>query len=126
MLSEDGNTCLLKMNVLIIVFDPPHLIQPKNKKLLGMVACYGVLYIDEWKEQLTAGISDLFRSLKSNGTFILKWCENNKKVDDIIKLFPYKPMFGTRTGQRNNNHWICFIKSRQDMTFMDFENADEV
>ena len=68
----------------------------------------------------------MVRVLKPHGSFIFKWNETDIKVEEPLKLFPYPPMFGTRTGQKNNTHWICFIKSRQDMTFMDFERADEV
>jgi len=25
-------------------------------------------------------------------------------------LFPYYPLFGTRTGNSNNNHWVLFLK----------------
>lgn len=95
-----------------VVFDPPHLIKQRDKKLMGMVACYGVLYTDNWKQVLSNGIDELFRVLKPNGAFIFKWCENDRSIEDVLCLFPYKPVFGTRTGQRNDNHWIYFLKHR--------------
>lgn len=104
----------------MIVFDPPHLIKPRGKKLLGMVACYGVLFTDEWKIILRKAIVELFRSLKPNGIFILKWCENDKSAEEVLSLFPYSPMFGSRTGQRNNTHWILFIKYMENKQLSDF------
>ena len=71
---------------------------------------YGALYTDSWRREIQKGSMELFRVLKPNGTFIFKWNEVNKKVDDVLKLFPYQPMFGTITGQKNNTHWILFIK----------------
>jgi hypothetical protein len=65
---------------------------------------------------LSKGINELFRVLKNDGFFILKWCENDKSAEEVLNLFPYKPMFGSRTGQKNNNHWICFMKHRYDKT----------
>jgi len=95
----------------IIIFDPPHLIKKNNGKILqSMVKMYGFFYEDNYKYILETGIKELFRTLKPNGQFILKWCECDKPVEDIIKLFPYLPLFGSRTGQKNNNHWITFIK----------------
>jgi len=94
----------------MVVFDPPHLISKRNTKLSRLQIQYGTLYIDNWKNEIKKGINELFRVLKSEGIFILKWCENCKKVDEVLKLFPYQPLFGTRTGQANNTHWIMFLK----------------
>ena len=33
-----------------------------------------------------------------------------KILDATCALFPYPPLFGTRTGQANKNHWIVFLK----------------
>lgn len=104
----------------MVVFDPPHLIKPKGKKLIGMVACYGILYLDEWKIVLSKAISELFRVLKDDGTFILKWCENDKPIHEVLNLFPYTPMFGSRTGQKNKTHWICFIKHQVNGCIEDY------
>jgi len=97
----------------MIIFDPPHLIKDKkNEKKSRIEMRYGVLYSHNYKQELREGVKELFRVLKPEGVFILKWCECVKPIDEILKLFPYKPMFGTRTGQKNNNHWILFIKHR--------------
>lgn len=96
----------------MILFDPPHIIRKKGSKEIHLVKKYGELYEEDYKKVIREGVTELFRVLKPNGVFILKWAECSKKVDEILKLFPYQPMFGTRTGQKNNNHWIVFIKHR--------------
>lgn len=94
----------------MVVFDPPHIIQKKKTKPSQMKLKYGYFLESEYKTILVHGVAELFRVLKPEGTFIFKWSETSKKVDEILKLFPYQPMFGTRTGQANNTHWIVFIK----------------
>lgn len=98
----------------MVVFDPPHIIREKKNEKSFMQHQYGVFSKDTYKTELRMGILELFRILKEDGTFILKWCDLDKPVDEILKLFPYPPMFGTKTGQRNNVHWIVFIKHRID------------
>jgi SAM-dependent methyltransferase len=98
----------------MIVFDPPHIIRDKNKSSIAMEKAYGVLYSDNWRLEIKEGVHKLFDILKPNGIFILKWCENSIPVDKIIELMPYHPLFGTRTGQKNKNHWIVFLKYRME------------
>jgi ubiquinone/menaquinone biosynthesis C-methylase UbiE len=94
----------------MVIFDPPHIIRNKNTKEGAIEKEYGRLHTDDWKDVLQQGIKELFRVLKREGVFIFKWCESDKKVDEILKLFPFPPLFGTRTGQSNKNHWIVFLK----------------
>jgi len=94
------------------VFDPPHIVEKKTTKPSQLKMRYGYFLEDDYKSILRNGIAELFRVLKPEGVFILKWCEVSKKIDEILKLFPYPPMFGTRTGQANKTHWIVFIKHR--------------
>ena len=96
----------------MVVFDPPHIIVPRGKKLLGMTACYGFLYSDEWRTVLGGAIVELFRVLRPDGFFIFKWAENNKPATEVLNMFPYQPMFGSRIGQKSSTHWICFMKHR--------------
>jgi 23S rRNA G2069 N7-methylase RlmK/C1962 C5-methylase RlmI len=103
----------------MVVFDPPQIIRSEKAKLSGMAVKYGIFYPDTWRQILREGMAELFRVLKSEGIFILKWSDSTVKVDEVLKLAPYKPMFGTRTGQSNNTHWICFIKYRKDRTLED-------
>ena len=65
---------------------------------------------ETWEQELKVGIKKLFKILKPEGTFILKWNECNKPINKIIKLFPYQPLFGTRTGLNNKNIWLVFLK----------------
>ena len=98
----------------MIVFDPPHKIGRRDKKICSLEVSYGMLYADDWRHVLSGGINKLFKLLKPEGFFILKWCETDKPLEEILKLFPYKPLFGTRTGQKNMNHWVVFIKYRPE------------
>lgn len=105
----------------MVIWDPPHLFRNKDANLSLMSKRYGVFYNDEWKLIIETSVIELFRVLKTQGIFILKWCEVDKDVNEILKLMPYDPMFGTRTGQRNNTYWICFIKHTKNMSLCDFE-----
>lgn len=106
----------------MVVFDPPHLICNSNNRISGMAIKYGFLYNQSWREQIRIGAAELFRALKPEGIFILKWCEKDKKIEDVLELLPYKPMFGTRTGQSNKTHWILFLKHKPmyERTLEDF------
>ena len=92
----------------MVIFDPPHILQKKESGCLAMK--YSVLNPKTWKVDLKVGINQCFRVLKKNGTFILKWDECCMDLSDIIKLFPYPPLFGTRTGKNNKNIWLLFLK----------------
>jgi len=86
----------------MVVFDPPHLIVDREKKKGAMTQAYGCLYKDNWKKELREGIKKLFDVLKPEGIFILKWCENSVKVEDIIDLCPYPPLFGSNTKSKGH------------------------
>lgn len=98
----------------MIVFDPPHIIRKKKNNQSFMQHQYGVFKADNYKQDLRKGLSELFRVLKNQGILILKWCDLDRSVEEVIKLSPYPPIFGTRTGQRNNVHWIVFIKHQMN------------
>ena len=98
----------------MVVFDPPHLIISRQRKKPSMASRYGFLYDDTWRKDIELGTKELFRVLRPEGTFILKWSETSKKVDEVLGLIPYRPIFGTRTGQANKTHWITFLKYRKD------------
>lgn len=91
----------------MVVFDPPHL--NKLGKSSWMAKKYGILSLN-WKEDLRRGFKECFRVLEPNGTLIFKWNESQIKVNEILKLTDYKPMFGHISGKRSDTHWICFIK----------------
>jgi len=104
----------------MVIWDPPHLFKDKGKTPSLMSKRYGLFYHSDWKDIVEKGTIELFRVLKPNGVFILKWCEVDKDVSEVLKLMPYDPMFGTRTGQKNNTHWICFIKYQANAQLSDF------
>ena len=96
----------------MVIFDPPHYIVNTKKEKSILELRYGYFYESEYKSQLKHAFSELFRVLKYKGIFIFKWCEIHKKLDEILPLIPYTPLFGSRVGQKNNTHWIVFIKHR--------------
>ncbi|MFW6172608.1 MAG: SAM-dependent methyltransferase [Elusimicrobiota bacterium] len=102
----------------MVIFDPPHLIKSKKSKVSNMMKAYGYLEKEIWKQDLKQGIRKLFDVLKPEGIFILKWCENNIKVEEILKLFPYEPLFGSNTKSKGHTatFWILFIKHRLEET----------
>ena len=51
------------------------------------------------------------RVLKTNGTLIFKWNEQQIKVSDVLKaITDYKPIFGHRTTIKNQTIWMAFMK----------------
>lgn len=104
----------------MVVFDPPHILIEKGKKPPGISNKYGVFYKHSWRQEIIKSGEELFRVLKPDGFFVLKWNEEDIEASEVIKLFSYKPLFGTRTGQKNNTHWITFIKYRQDSQLGEF------
>lgn len=95
----------------MVVFDPPHLVytgakeEPENWQMIK----YGALF-PGWREILSRGFSECFRVLEPGGFLIFKWNETNVKVSEILKLTPYRPIFGHPSGKRANTHWMCFMK----------------
>lgn len=96
----------------MVVFDPPHLKYTGSKKEAQnwQMVKYGWLPAHGWKNILRKGFSECFRVLEPHGFLIFKWNETDIKVSEILKLTPYKPIFGHISGKRSNTHWICFSK----------------
>lgn len=94
----------------LVVFDPPHL------KTLGatswMAKKYGRLG-DNWKTEISKGFDECFRVLKENGTLVFKWNESEIKLSDVLKLIPYKPLFGHTTGRQAKTIWLTFMKIKE-------------
>lgn len=95
----------------MVVFDPPHLKYTNSEKEAKgwQMVKYGHLPKD-WRDLLAKGFAECFRVLKNGGFLIFKWNETDIKVTEILKLTPYKPIFGHISGKRANTHWICFMK----------------
>lgn len=91
----------------MVVFDPPHL------KTLGktswMAKKYGRLP-DNWQEMIKSGFDECMRVLKPNGTLVFKWSESEIKVNEVLSIIPYKPLFGHTTGRQSKTIWMCFMK----------------
>lgn len=90
----------------LVVFDPPHIERKSAKGLFTRK--YGYLTGD-WRETLRKGFSECFRVLKPHGTLVFKWSESEHTTSEILKLTPYKPLFGHRTGKAT--HWCVFMKT---------------
>lgn len=91
----------------MVVFDPPHL------KRLGdsswLCKKYGKLS-DDWQSLIRKGFEECMRVLKTNGTLVFKWNETEISVKDVLKVIPYKPLFGHTTGRQSKTIWMAFMK----------------
>ncbi len=107
----------------MVIFDPPHLIIDGNKQIPILASRYGYLHKDNWRDVLKKGIKKLFDILKPEGIFVLKWCENSVKTEEIIKLCPYPPLFGSNTKSKGHtaNFWILFLKYNVNKNLQDFQ-----
>jgi len=92
----------------MVVFDPPHLIQVGDNSWLAKK--YGKLDKESWPQDLEKGFSECFRVLKTNGTLIFKWNEQQIKLSEILKLTNYRPLFGNKRPKQSKTHWLVFIK----------------
>jgi SAM-dependent methyltransferase len=95
----------------LVVMDPPHYTEKQAGK--GHIRKhYGCLF-PGWQEMLRKGFKECFRVLKPRGILIFKWCEVEIPLSRILELAPEKPLFGHRTGRRENTHWVTFIKDEK-------------
>ena len=67
---------------------------------------YGVLPKD-WELYLKAGFDECMRVLELDGILVFKWNEEQIKLNDVLKAFARKPLFGD---QRGKTRWIVFMK----------------
>lgn len=94
----------------LVVFDPPHI---KWRSKNGWMADkYGQLDKKTWQEDLRAGFSECFRVLKEEGFLIFKWSEFDIPLKDVLKLTPFKPLFGHPSGKASKTHWVVFMKEK--------------
>lgn len=113
--SEWKNTPFPNGHFDMVVFDPPHIIRDRNKKEIHLTKKYGELNKDNWKQVIKEGVKKLFDVLKDEGIFIFKWNDRDKSLGEVLSLFPYRPMFGTKTGTSNHTHWVLFLKYSVNM-----------
>lgn len=88
----------------LVVFDPPHLRHAGESSWLAKK--YGVLS-DNWQKDIRQGFNECMRVLRSNGTLIFKWNEEQVKLSEVIRAIGQKPLFGNR---RSKTHWLVFMK----------------
>jgi len=91
----------------MVVFDPPHL--NKLGKSSWMAKKYGVLNY-HWRDDLKQGFDECMRVLEPNGVLIFKWNEIQIKLNDVLSIIPYEPLFGHVTGKHGRTIWLAFIK----------------
>ncbi len=94
----------------LIIFDPPHILGKMDKSTLK--ACYGVLDKNNYEDVLKEGIIELWRVLDNYGTLFLKFNNVHIPFDNILNLFPVKPLIQTSTNRSKNceSRWFCFMK----------------
>lgn len=94
----------------MVVWDPPHTVRPGTSKPGYIAIKYGKLAPENWEENLEKGFGECWRVLDDFGVLIFKWNSKEKKINDVLKLFSRQPLFGHTTNNKNNTHWMCFMK----------------
>lgn len=94
----------------LVVWDPPHTIRVGDVENGVIAQRYGRLMISNWEVTLVKGFNECWRVLEDYGVLIFKWGGKDKKIKDILKLFPEQPLFGHTTDNKGNTHWMCFMK----------------
>lgn len=112
---NDTSVCLCEYN--LVVFDPPHLTRAGEGSYLREK--YGVLPHD-WEKELSRGFSECFRTLCDGGVLAFKWSDYDIPFQKVIKLAPYRPLFGDRRGR---TRWTFFVKCEALKKEIDHSNA---
>lgn len=89
----------------MVIFDPPHLIRAGQNSWLAQK--YGKLNEATWRMDLMQGFDECIRVLKTNGTLIFKWNEDQISLIEVLECFGNKPLFGDK---RSKTHWIEIMK----------------
>lgn len=91
----------------LVVFDPPHL--HKLGQDTWMAKKYGTL-LPTWEQDIKLGFDECMRVLQKDGVLIFKWNEHQIKLNQILSLIPYKPLFGHTSGKHGKTIWLAFMK----------------
>lgn len=91
----------------LVVLDPPHLQNLGNTSWLAQK--YGRL-LPTWEDDIRAAFDECMRVLMLDGILIFKWNEDQIKVQQILDIIPYKPLFGHTTSKHGKTIWMCFMK----------------
>lgn len=114
----------------LVVFDPPHLQWLGQKSVFRRK--YGALNKETWPDDIKRGAAELWRVLKPFGVLIFKWADHDIPYEDVLRLFPEKPLFGqvTAANQRSKDgskpyrtYWFCFLKIPSVLACMKSEGA---
>lgn len=89
----------------MVVFDPPHLKNGGDNAWI--ILKYGKLP-EEWKLFMKMAFKECFRVLKDGGTLVFKWNSEQIPFAEVVKLSPYKPIFGDK---RAKTRWTVFVKN---------------
>lgn len=96
----------------LVVFDPPHLKYAGRSSY--MYQSYGVLP-ENPLDFLRDGFNECWRVLKTNGTLIFKWNENQIPLHIVLNAIDQEPLFGNRKpgGKRGETYWMVFFKGSE-------------
>lgn len=94
----------------MVVFDPPHLVKGGDNG--WQIIKYGKLNKESWKEDIRKGFEECFRVLKQEGVLIFKWNEQQIKINEVLPLCPFKPIFGQRGNGKT--HWLVFLNVKNE------------
>lgn len=89
----------------VVIFDPPHMVRAGKTSWLNIK--YGKLP-EDWRTFFTKAFCECFRVLKNNGVLVFKWNSEQIPFAEVIKLSPYKPLFGDK---RSKTRWTVFVKN---------------
>ena len=102
----------------LIVFDPPHMIRGSASKNNDLIRKFGCLNPDNFKDDFRKGFRELWRKLAPYGILIFKWNNRYFPSNEVLELFPEKPLVYQITSNKNNEKgsqmvstmWFCFMK----------------
>lgn len=89
----------------LVIFDPPHMIRAGKTSWLNIK--YGKLP-EEWKLFMEKAFKECFRVMKNDGVLVFKWNGEQIPFAEVVKLSPYKPIFGDK---RAKTRWTVFVKN---------------
>jgi 23S rRNA G2069 N7-methylase RlmK/C1962 C5-methylase RlmI len=97
----------------LVVMDPPHLFNRAEGTTVGIMhKKYGGLDPNLWGFHISRGFNECWRVLKPFGVLIFKWNDSEIELADVLKCFPFAPLFGQQRSL-SGTHWLCFMKGAQ-------------
>lgn len=114
----------------LVVFDPPHILRGSDNHDSNMLRRFGALQPDTWRSDLKQAFDELWRVLADYGVLILKWNTQYTASNELLALFPVKPLFyqvsatstrkynGGRQRENVKTLWFCFMKKPENTPFI--------